>query len=324
MNNLHSSAKSLQRPLNTVFFGTPDFSLPSLEMLHYHPQINLTAIVSGSSKPVGRGAVITDPPVVTYAKTHGLKFFQSDDVNRDQDILDFIVQPSCPIDLIIVLAFGQFLHQKILRAPRFGAFNIHTSLLPKFRGAAPIQHALLAGEKTTGVTIQKMAKKMDAGEVAIVETLPLAITETGGQLATRLKFLAPLALNNFISHLTSNELHYMVQDETQVSFAPTLQREDGKLNFSQKTAAELLRQIRAFDPWPGTYCLMNQKRLKVWQAEISQVSLRPGEVGFTYKQLHIGCQSGSLRLEQIQLEGKKRCSDEQFVMGLKDTNLVLE
>ena len=239
------------KKLNVVFCGTPDFSVPTLELLHQHPQINLVGVVTMPDRPAGRGQELKSPPVAEYAKLHKLPLYQVENINREENIL--LELEGKKIDFILVLAFAQFLGSRVLTMPALGAFNIHTSILPKYRGAAPIQYALLNGDTSTGVSIQRMVKEMDAGDLVHFHELPISPTETGGLLYTRLKFQAALSTNTLIETILHNKLVFTPQDPKAVSFAQTLKKEDGLLNFKESTVAKIQNQIRALDPWPGTY-----------------------------------------------------------------------
>jgi methionyl-tRNA formyltransferase len=302
--------------LNVVFCGTPDFSLPALELLHQHPHINLVGVITMPDRPAGRGQELKAPPVADYAKTHKLSLYQVENINREDDILNELETKK--IDFILVLAFAQFLGSRILNMPRLGCFNIHTSILPKYRGAAPIQYALLNGDKSTGVSIQKMVKEMDAGDLVHFHELKISETETGGQLYARLKFQAALSTNTLIENILNNSLTYTKQNPDEVSFAPTLKKEDGFLDFTNSTIAKIKNQIRALDPWPGTYCLLNQQRLKVFAVEILDKNINPGKTSCDFGQLLVGTLDGTLRLLSVQLEGKKICSDQELLNGLKN------
>lgn len=304
------------KKLNVVFCGTPDFSVPTLELLHQHPHINLVGVVTMPDRPAGRGQELKSPPVAEYAKLHKLPLYQVENINRDESLL--LELESKKIDFILVLAFAQFLGTRVLTMPKMGCFNIHTSILPKYRGAAPIQYALLNGDQTTGVSIQRMVKEMDAGDLVHFHELPVAETETGGQLYTRLKFQAALSCNTLIEPILQDKLVFTKQDPNGVSFAPTLKKEDGLLNFKESTILKLKNQIRALDPWPGTYCFLNNQRLKVFEIEKLPRSLKPGETSTEHGHLAVGTLDGVIRLMSVQLEGKKICSDTELLNGLKN------
>jgi len=310
------------KKFKVAFCGTPDFSVPTLDLLANHPHIDLKYIISMPDRPAGRGMELKSPEVIDYAKQKKIPFFQTENINREPEFLAKLKNED--LDFIVVLAFAQFLGADMLSMGKLGCFNIHTSILPKYRGAAPIQYALLNGDQETGVSIQKMVKKMDAGDLVHFHTVAIAPTENGGQLYTRLKYQAALAMNDFITKLISNKITYTAQDESQVSFAPTLKKEDGLLKFSSKTVNEILNLIRALDPWPGTYCFLNGKRLKVLMAEPYHHKISPGTAKNDMGSLIVGCKDGSLRLCDIQLEGKKPCTDKELLNGIKSEILISE
>lgn len=310
------------KKFKVAFCGTPDFSVPTLDLLANHPHIDLKYIISMPDRPAGRGMELKSPEVIDYAKQKKIPFFQTENINREPEFLAKLKNED--LDFIVVLAFAQFLGADMLSMGKLGCFNIHTSILPKYRGAAPIQYALLNGDQETGVSIQKMVKKMDAGDLVHFHTVAIAPTENGGQLYTRLKYQAALAMNDFITKLISNKITYTAQDESQISFAPTLKKEDGLLKFSSKTVNEILNLIRALDPWPGTYCFLNGKRLKVLMAEPYHHKISPGTAKNDMGSLIVGCKDGSLRLCDIQLEGKKPCTDKELLNGIKSEILISE
>jgi methionyl-tRNA formyltransferase len=303
------------KKLNIVFFGTPDFSVPSLEILANHPHINIKYVISMPDRKAGRGMELKSPEVIEYAKQNKITFFQTENINKEEDFIKTI--ESEKIDAFIVLAFAQFLGSKVLSLPSLGCFNIHTSLLPKYRGAAPIQYALLNGDSSTGVSIQRMVKKMDAGDLAWSHAVKINEGETGGQLYTRLKFQAALALNDFLFALKDGSITYEKQNESQVSFAPTLKREDGFLDFKNQDFETISNKVCALYPWPGTYCFLDKKRMKVFNISKSSSKLAPGEINIKHSHLLVGCLDQTVRLNYIQLEGKKACSDIELLNGLK-------
>jgi methionyl-tRNA formyltransferase len=299
--------------LKVIFMGTPDFSVPALDAIFNHSMVELLGVVSMPDRPSGRGQELKSPEVIEFCKSNQINFFQTENINKD---LNWIEERPC--DLIVVLAFAQFLGEKILKHPRLGCFNIHTSLLPKYRGAAPIQYALLNGDDMTGVSIQRMVKKMDAGNIVYDRKCEIPSFMNGGQLYTRLKYLAAVSVGEFIDQLILNKLTNVIQNEDLVTFAPTLKKEDGFIDFSQTETLSILRKIRALDPWPGTYCFINNKRLKIFWAETFNSKLKPGAVDTSRGMLLIGTLNGTLRLTDVQWEGKKRSTDQIFLNGIKD------
>ena len=309
------------KKLNVVFCGTPDFSIPTLELLHQHPAINLVGVITMPDRPAGRGHELKAPPVAEFCKNNKIKVFQVENINRENEILDELEKMN--LDFILVLAFAQFLCSRILNLPRLGCFNIHTSILPKYRGAAPIQYALLNGDKTTGVSIQRMVKELDAGDLVHFHEINISDFETGGQLYTRLKFQAALSTNTLIELIINNQLNFVKQDPAQVSFAPTLKKEDGFLDFKDSSEEKIHNQIRALDPWPGTYCFLNTQRLKVFAVEKVSMKLGPGETSTEFGQLCIGLKDSVIRLSSIQMEGKKISSDTDLLNGMKNKSTAV-
>ncbi|MBF0311997.1 MAG: methionyl-tRNA formyltransferase [Oligoflexia bacterium] len=323
---------------NVIYCGTPEFAVPTLDALANHPNINLLAIVTPPSKAAGRGLQqLCAPPVAERAVTLNIPLLQSENINNDIEKLRALTPANEQIDLIIVLAFCQFLKGEILSLPTLGCFNIHASLLPKYRGAAPIQHAILSGDTITGITIQKMVKKMDAGDVVHTETTTIAPHETGGELALRLQALSATAITSFIDKIKKNALLATPQVESLVTYAPSLYRDDGAITkeLLQKSSAEAIyNRIRAFNPWPGTFCHLNcakqkQQRLKIISAQIvspaeipSSAHPAPGHL-CTEKWLLLGSADRPIRLTQVQLEGKKVCKDSELLNGIRG-ELTLE
>lgn len=304
------------KKLKIVFCGTPDFSVPTLEILNSHPLVDLLLVITMPDRPVGRGLELTPPPVAVFAKDSKIKLFQTENINRDEALFNEL--RSMNVDLILVLAFAQFLGSKILELPRLGCFNIHTSILPKYRGAAPIQYALLNGDKSTGVSIQKMVKEMDAGDLVSFHKLLISENENGGLLYARLKFQAALSASDFVSDAYYNRLTYTPQNASEISFAPTLSKDDGHLDFKNSSFETLKNKIRALDPWPGTFCFLDGKRLKILEVEELNNSLPAGTTLVNHGMLIVGTTTSSMRLLKVQIEGKKACSDTELLNGLKN------
>ena len=269
-------------------------------------------------RPAGRGQQPCSPPVAIYAKEHGLPLVQTPNLNNEKGLLEELRQEN--IDFFLVLAFAQFLGEEALRLPKMGCFNIHTSLLPKYRGAAPIQHALMNGDQETGVTIQKMVKSMDAGDIALVKKVPIGANETGGQLYARLKFEAALSTNFFIEEIIQNKLNLVPQDHSLATLAPSLKKEDGHLHFDCQPIEKISKLVRALHPWPGTYCFVNDKRLIIQELVPIERKIAPGTLCVDEGILIIGALDGCLRLPRIQWEGKKVLSDEDWIKGLQNKN----
>jgi methionyl-tRNA formyltransferase len=301
------------RPLKCLFMGTPDFAVPALEILANHPSIELSLVISMPSRPKGRGQEINDPPVITFCKEQKISFMQSENINKDEKLIQEC--KNIAPDFIIVLAFAQFLNDQWLNLAKNGCFNIHTSLLPRWRGAAPITYALLHGDQVTGVSIQKMVKKMDAGDICQKMDITIREHETGGSLYARLKFAAALTLEQFILNLVNNSLSYEQQDEKEITFAKTLTREEGECHFALKSALEIERRARALYPWPGTYFFIKGKRVKIHHLIIPKAldSIDPGKILIKNDAIYIGCEKGAVQLLFLQSEGKKKMNAQQFI-----------
>ena len=302
--------------LRAIFCGTPDFSVPTLEMLHHHPQIELVSVVTMPDRPAGRGHKLQSPPVAQYAQENGISLLQTDNINEDLDT-------NVPVDFILVLAFAQIFKKKLLNYPGIGCFNIHTSLLPKYRGAAPIQHALLNGDRQTGVSIQKMVKQLDAGDIVHTAVIDIASEENLPQLCTRLKFQAALSANEFVGMLGGERLVYTPQGQEGVSYAPTINKEDGHIDFVNISAPMILNKLKALSPWPGIFFFINGKRVKIIDASFDMTPVPAGQLCTEYQSLLVGCQDSTLRLQRIQIEGKKVCSDLEMLNGWKGAELSI-
>lgn len=307
--------------IKVAYFGTPDFSVPSLEILKNHPHVDLKYVISMPDRPAGRGHQLKSPEAIEFAKQNKINFFQTENINKEELFLKDL--EDAKIDVFFVLAFAQFLGDKLLNLPQIGCFNIHTSLLPKYRGAAPIQYAILNGDTETGVSIQKMVKKMDAGDIVFEKRVNIQDNETGGQLYTKLKFEAALSLNQFIYDIINNQITYKEQDESKVSFAPTLKREEGHIDFKNENLIQIKNKVQALYPWPGTYCFLNKKRLKIFYTKESDIKLSPGEISIDKNKFIIGCQDGSVEICDLQLEGKKRCLGPELINGLKNKEIII-
>ena len=301
--------------LKTVFLGNPSFSLPVLEELYQNDSIDLIAVYGSPDKPSGRGKKITSPPTITYAKKNNIKVFQQDSINKDDEFISFCDREKP--DLFIVLAFSHFLSEKILSIPKSGCFNIHTSLLPKYRGSSPIHYALLNGDKTTGVSIQKMVKKMDAGDIAHSIECLIESDEDYLTLSDKLSTLSKKAISEFIHLFKNNTIKYVKQNETNVTFAPLIKKVDGHITF-RESANEILNKIKAYKAWPGTYFSVDEKSYKFFDVEISEdINLPPGKIKITKTNLYIGTSDKTLSILSMQPPGKPLMKTASFINGYK-------
>ncbi|MBO4337632.1 MAG: methionyl-tRNA formyltransferase [Lachnospiraceae bacterium] len=301
--------------MKIVFMGTPDFALVSLEAL-YEAGHEITAVVTQPDRPKGRKKEPVFSPVKEYALSKGLTLLQPERI-RDEEWIERLSDVGA--DLFVVAAFGQILPKKILDMPRFGCINLHASLLPEYRGAAPIQQAILDGKKVTGVTIQQMSEKLDAGDIIAMKETPIGEEETGGELFDRLSVLGAGLLTETIPLIESGNIDPRPQDESRSTYVKMLKKEDGHLDFNL-SAPELYNRIRGLDPWPGAYVSAGSSKLKIWKSRALASENRtetPGTVIAAAKDgIDVVCAGGGiLRITQLQAEGKKRMAAADYLRG---------
>lgn len=306
------------KKLKAVFLGNPEFSLPTLKALHEHPQVNLIAVSGSEDKPVGRGKKISSPATIDFAKKNKIQVFQSPSINKDESFHNFCEQEKP--DVFIVLAFSHFLSQNVLDLPSLGCFNIHTSILPKYRGSSPIHYALLNGDKVTGVSIQKMVKKMDAGDIGLFQELKIEESDDYISLSNKLSKLSGEAIQIFIDKLSANNIQFQPQDESNVSFASLIQKEDGSIHF-REASSEIINKTRAYSLWPGTFFKVGGKTYKFKSIKTApQVNLSPGKIKVTKSEIFIGCNDQAVQVEKIQPQGKPMMDAQSFINGYKFEN----
>ncbi|MGK5088796.1 methionyl-tRNA formyltransferase [Bdellovibrionota bacterium FG-2] len=310
--------------LRIVFMGTPGFAVPSLEVIASAHQI--VGVYTQPDRPVGRGLELASSHVKKKAMELGLPVFQPVRLSAPGE---FEKLAGLKPDVIVVVAFGQILKQEVLSLPRLGCVNVHSSLLPRWRGAAPIQWAILAGDRETGVTTQKMALKLDSGEILSQARTPVAPDETASSLHDRLALMGAKLIEETLAGLVSAGLVGQAQDETQVTLAHKLTKEMERLD-PNKSAVELDRQIRAMNPWPGTSVTVVSSGLVGASSEsapqrlrVKKAVLRPevkGEVGRIFERagmVVLGTSAGCLELQRLQWDGKKEVDPGAFLNGLR-------
>ncbi len=300
----------LSMNIRVVFMGSPEFALPSLEALH--AQTQLVGVVTQPDRPAGRGRALQPCPVKVLADQLGIPSYQPQSL-RTLNALGPLVnwQP----ELIVVAAYGQILPQEVLDLPRYGCLNVHASLLPRWRGASPIQAAILAGDSKTGVSIMQVEKGLDTGPVLAFREVPLRAGTTAEELSSQLAHLGAQALIKVLPGYLDGSVIPQIQAETGVSYARKVRKADGLLDFS-KSAEELMRMLYAYLPWPGTFFDLDGKKMKVLEAHIHDSFIRePGTRFIVNGQPAIGTGQGLLVLDQVQLEGKRPMSGEAFLNG---------
>lgn len=302
--------------MKIVFLGTGEIGLPSLRYLLGNADHQVVAVVTQPDKPVGRKMVLTPPAVKVIAQEAGVPVFQP------EKIRDFVAElKSLEADLFVVVAYGQLLTQAVLDVPKLGCINLHASLLPKHRGASPIQAAILAGDGETAMTVMFVALGLDSGDVLLAERVFLTPDETGGTLHDKLAEIGPRALAKALPLLAFGNAPRTPQDPALVTHCRKLLREHGVIDWALP-ADELERRIRAFDPWPGTSTQLTmpdgiRKLLKLFPpVEMEETCSTPGTViSADATGLLVACGQGALRFQQLQLEGKRRMTAAEFLAG---------
>lgn len=299
-------------PINIVFMGSPDFALPSLRALtqHYH----VVGVVTQPDRASGRGRELKPPPVKTLALELGLPIIQPQKLREPEAMAQ--LQAWNP-DLIIVAAFGQILKKDVLDLPRFGCVNVHASLLPRWRGAAPINAAILAGDEETGVTIMQMDVGLDTGPMLAKRSIRLNPDDTAGSVFQALSTLGADLLIETLPDYMEGKIIPQPQPEDGATYAPMLKKEDGRLDFS-KPADELERRVRAMNPWPGAFMELDGAILKVHRARVAEGNASAGQRLIVQNQPAVGAGGGILILEEVQPAGKKPMSGTSFLVGARN------
>lgn len=299
--------------IRIVFMGSPDFALPVLAALEGN--FSVVGVVTQPDRPAGRGRELTPPPVKVLTRELGLPVIQPKNLRQPEALEQ--LQDWDP-EVIVVAAFGQILRPNVLDLPPHGCVNVHASLLPRWRGAAPIQAAILHGDETTGVTIMKMDPGVDTGPILAQEPIPISPTDTAGTLSPKLAQLGADLLVETLPGYLSGDIEPKPQDDSQATYAPMLKKSDGELDFSE-TAEVLARKVRAYNPWPGTFTFLNQQRLKIHRAHpVDAEAISPGQSTIYQDLPAIGTRSGLLVLDEVQPAGKKPMPGEVFLHGAKD------
>lgn len=300
--------------MKLIFMGTPDFSVGTLEALIAAGH-EITLVVSQPDKPKGRGHELAPTPVKETALKHGLKVFQP---KRLKDPETIRTLEETPADAIVVIAFGQIVPASILHMKKYGCINVHGSLLPKYRGAAPIQWAVIDGERESGVTIMQMDEGLDTGDMLLKGSVVLDEKETSASLFNKLSALGASLCVEALEKLEKGELTPEKQGESPTEYARMLTKEMGELDFS-RDAVTLERLIRGFNPWPSAYTRLGDKTLKIWAADVCEKQdpkKQPGTVTEVAKQdFTVACGEGALKITELQLQGKKRMDAAAFLRG---------
>lgn len=298
--------------MRIIFMGTPDFAVPTLEALVTGGH-EIIAAVTQPDKPKGRGKAVLMTPVKEKALEYGIPVYQPVKA-REPEFIE--VLKSLEPEVIVVVAFGQILPKEILEIPRYGCVNVHASLLPKYRGAAPIQWAVIDGEEESGVTTMQMDEGLDTGDILEMETIRLEEKETGGSLFDKLSCLGGKLILSTLSGLENGTVVPRKQGETTTPYAKMLKKTMGEIDWNMEAAA-IERLIRGLNPWPSAYTSCNGKTLKIWAADVlpGGQGEEPGRVRAGKDSLLVETGSGLLSITELQLEGKKRMDTASFLRG---------
>lgn len=306
--------------MRVLFMGTPDFAVPSLQAL-IDQGYEVCGVFTQPDKAKGRGHKLQSPPVKELAMRYGLPVYQPATL-REEAVQEEILcmRPDC----IVVVAYGKMLPAQVLDAPRLGCINVHGSLLPKYRGAAPIQWAVLNGEKVTGISTMFMAEGMDSGDILLTAETEIGPEETAGELFERLKGLGAQLLTETLERLERGELTRIPQDEAQATFAPMLKKEMSVIDWSQP-AQRVHDQIRGLNPWPGASASLDGRRLKLLGSRVLERSGKPAAVENQGGELVVFCGEGAIRITDLQTDKGKRMGGKEYLLGhpLKEDSMLL-
>lgn len=303
--------------MRIVFLGTPPFAVPSLEAI-VRAEHTVVAVYTQPDRPKGRGNQLAESAVKASAKSLGLPVLQPERIRRPEP---FETLRGFEADMMVVVGYGQIIPQSIIDLPRYGILNVHGSLLPKYRGAAPIQWAIANGERETGVTIMQIDAGLDTGDMLRKGIMEIGPDETAPELGSRLAELGAALLLETIAEIANGTAHPERQNDAEATYAPILKKEDGAVNWAL-SAATVYNRLRGFTPWPGAYTHFRGMPLTIASARPGQeVNLTPGELRVEKRSLLVGCgDSSSLELLEVQPAGKKRMSVESFINGYQPTS----
>ncbi len=293
-----------------VFMGTPDFAVPTLKALIEH--YDVVGVVTQPDRPVGRKRKIQPSPIKIVAQEAGIPILQPHSLRKEAEAVEQLAQWGA--DIFVVAAFGQILPQNVLDIPPHGSINVHASLLPRWRGAAPIQAAIRAGDKETGITIMLMDAGLDTGPMLSQRAIAIAPEETGQSLHDKLAQLGAELLIEALPQYLNGEIKPTPQPEEGVTYAPQIKKEDGLIDWGQ-SAEDIERQVRAFTPWPGTFTFWNSTQLKIHRGEVMKGNAPAGNVVAIGEQIAVGTGEGLFVLKQVQPAGKKIMDIDAFLRG---------
>lgn len=308
--------------MKVVFMGTPDFSVPCLQAIIDEGH-EVVAVVTQPDKPKGRGKKMSMPPVKELAIKYDIEVYQPQRVKTDEFVN--ILKDINP-DVIIVVAFGQILSKDILDIPKYGCINVHASLLPKYRGAAPINWVIINGEKTTGVTTMYMDVGLDTGDMILKKEMNIEVDQTAGELHDKMMYVGADVLKDTLRLIENNNAPRQKQNDDESSYAPIMDKNLGNINWAKKSE-DIYNLIRGTNPWPSAYTKYNDDTMKIWKSEIldKESNNKPGTILKVDKEgIQVATGNKILLLKEIQMPGKRRMSVEDYIKGNDiDTNSTL-
>jgi methionyl-tRNA formyltransferase len=312
-----ADATLVNQSLNLVFAGTPSFAVPTLEKL-VDVGFNVKLVVTQPDRPRGRGMELAASPIKQSALRLGLPITQPDKIKFNPDFQAHLV--GLDPDAIVVVGYGRIIPQWMIELPRFGNLNVHASLLPKYRGAAPIQWAIAQGENVTGVTTMRIDEGLDTGDILLQRELLIAPEDTTETITPKLSSIGAELMVVTLQGLQAGTLRARPQDHSQATLAPTLKKEDGHVDF-HRPASEIWHRLRGFYPWPGAFTTFRGKNLHLWSAKPATVDVLVGELRLEGSLPLVGCGGHtSLELLEVQIEGRKRMRAQDFVNGYRPYN----
>ncbi len=299
--------------MRVVFMGTPDFAIPSLKALLNDKTFEIVAVITQPDKPRGRSKKLTPCPTKTFALEQGLTVYSFDRIRNKENVE--ILEHLKP-DVMVTAAYGQILSQKILDIPKLGCINVHGSLLPKYRGSAPIQWAIVNGENQSGITTMLTARGVDCGDILLKEIVDIGENETAGELFDRLAELGGKVLVKTLYGIEDESITPIKQNEDDATHFPMLEKKDGQI-FWNKTARQVHDLIRGVNPWPGAYTTYKDTTIKIWASEVVDMQGECGEVLTSKNELIIACKEGAVKILEMQIPGKKRMDTDNVLRGFR-------
>jgi methionyl-tRNA formyltransferase len=300
--------------MNLVFAGTPRFAVPTLENL-VDAGFNVRLVVTQPDRPRGRGMGTTASPVKQSALRLGIPVLQPDKIKDNADFRAELT--ALKPQTVVVVGYGRIIPRWMIDLPPLGNLNLHASLLPKYRGAAPIQWAIAQGDTVTGVTTMRIDAGLDTGDILLQRELPIVLQDTAESIAPKLAVIGAELMIETLRGLQAGTLHARPQDHSRATLAPILRKEDGRIDF-HRSAPEIWRRLRGFQPWPGAFTSFRGKNLHIWSGRPLDVDIPPGTIQLEGQLPRVGCAAGTaLELIEVQVEGKKRMSAQDFVNGYR-------